>query len=241
MDIHAIAALTGQGADAYADITRPAAAIWMWRCRCPHSLPADLLARRPDILAAQARIEAAMQGREAAHADFYPNINLAALVGFQAIGLANLFTGNAFTMGVGPAIHLPIFDAGKIRAQYAGATADLDAAVADYNGAVVGAIKQTADAMTQVQSLAAQRAQQQAGGGQRRARLRSGRGPLSRGLVRPDSHADRRSHLAAGAPADGRLVTARRAQQRITLLLSVGGGFDPDHQIFQTCQQDVTP
>ena len=93
----------------------------------PAALPADLLARRPDILAAQARVEAAAKGREAAHADFYPNINLAALAGFQAIGLSNLLTGNSFTYGAGPAIHLPIFDAGKIRAHYAGATADLDA------------------------------------------------------------------------------------------------------------------
>ena len=60
--------------------------------------------------------------------------------GFQAIGLSNLLTGNSFTYGAGPAIHLPIFDAGKIRAHYAGATAELDAAVADYNGAVLGAV-----------------------------------------------------------------------------------------------------
>ena len=49
----------------------------------------------------------------------------------------------------------------SIRAHYAGATADLDAAVADYNGAVLGAVRQTADAMTQVTSLASQRADQQ--------------------------------------------------------------------------------
>ena len=41
--------------------------------------------------------------------------------------MANLLTGNSFTMGVGPALHLPIFDAGKLKAQYARATADLDA------------------------------------------------------------------------------------------------------------------
>ena len=160
MDVHAIAALAGQGADAYATITRPNPNLDV-ALPLPQTLPADLLARRPDILAAKARMEAAVKGREAAHADFYPDINLAALVGFQAIGLSNLVTGNAFTMGVGPAIHLPIFDAGKLRAQYARATADLDLAVADYNGAVVAAIRQTADAMTQVKSLEGQRVQQQ--------------------------------------------------------------------------------
>ena len=55
--------------------------------------------------------------------------------------------------------------------QYARATADLDAAVADYNGAVVGAVRQTADALTEVASLADQRQPAAAGGGQRHARF----------------------------------------------------------------------
>ena len=227
MDVHAIAALAGEGADAYADIKRPTPNLDV-ALPLPEQLPADLLARRPDILAAQARIQAAMEGRKAAHADFYPDINLAAMVGFQAIGLSNLLTGNSFTLGVGPAIHLPIFDAGKIKAQYANATADLDAAVADYHGTVVNAIKQTADAMTQVKSLAAQRAQQEA-------------------AVRDAEHAfkineDRyRSGLATQLPmltAESTLLQARQAlagvtgaaaQQRITLMLTVGGTYEPNN------------
>ena len=227
MDVHAIAALAGQGADAYADIKRPTPNLDV-ALPLPERLPADLLARRPDILAAQARIQAAVEGRKAAHADFYPDINLAAMVGFQAIGLSNLLTGNSFTLGVGPAIHLPIFDAGKIKAQYANATADLDASVADYNGTVVNAIKQTADAMTQVKSLAAQRSHQEA-------------------AVRDAEHAfkineDRyRSGLATQLPmltAESTLLQARQAlagvtgaaaQQRITLMLTVGGTYDPNN------------
>jgi NodT family efflux transporter outer membrane factor (OMF) lipoprotein len=224
MDIHAIAALAGQGAGAYGAITRPTpnldAALPL-----PERLPADLLARRPDILAARARIEAAMEGRKAAHADFYPDINLTALVGFQAIGLSNLITGNSFTMGVGPAIHLPIFDAGKLKAQYAGATADLDASVADYNGAVLNAIKQTADAMTQVKSLGAQRGQQadavrEAERAFRIAedRYRSGLATQIPMLTAESTLLQARQGLAG--------VTAAAAQQRITLLLTVGGSYD---------------
>ena len=119
MDIHAIAALTGQGAAAYGTINRPAPDLDMaLPLAGPTCLPI-FWRGVPTYLAAQARVEAASKGREAAHADFYPDINLAALVGFQSIGLSNMFTGNAFTMGVGPAMHLPIFDAGKLRAQYA--------------------------------------------------------------------------------------------------------------------------
>jgi len=225
MDIHAIAALAGQGADAYQTITRPKPNLDV-ALPLPSSLPADLLARRPDILAAKARVSAAAKGREAAHADFYPDINLAALVGFQAIGLSNLVTGDAFTMGVGPAVHLPIFDAGKIRAQYARSTADLDLAVADYNGAVLSAIKQTADAMTQVKSLEAQRAQQQdAVTSAERAfriaedRYRSGLATQLPMLTAESTLLQARQALAG--------VVAQGAQQRITLMLTVGGGFEP--------------
>jgi len=228
MDVHAIAALAGQGAAAYGTITRPAPHLDT-ALPLPTALPADLLARRPDILAAEARIDAAAKGREAAHADFYPNINLAAFAGFQAIGLSNLLTGGSFTYGAGPAIHLPIFDAGKIRANYAGATADLDAAVEAYNGAVLDAVRQTADAMTQVASLESQRGDQQAAlDSATRAfalaetRYRTG---LSDQIVMLNAESTlltAREQLAT--------VVASSTIQRVTLLLSVGGGFNPAEQ-----------
>jgi NodT family efflux transporter outer membrane factor (OMF) lipoprotein len=236
MDIHAIAALAGQGADAYATIPRPNPNLDV-ALPLPERLPADLLARRPDILAARARIDAAIKGREAAHADFYPDINLAAMVGFQAIGLSNLISGGAFTYGVGPAIHLPIFDAGKLRAQYARSTADLDLSVADYNGAVVSAIKQTADAMTQVKSLAAQRVQQQdAVTSAQRAfeiaqeRYRSGLATQLPMLTAEATLLQARQSLAG--------VAAQGAQQRITLMLTVGGGFEPPKSELKIAKQD---
>lgn len=225
LNVHAIAALTGQGAAAYAAIVRPAPHLDT-ALPLPMVLPADLLARRPDVLAAQARIEAAAKGREAAHADFYPNINLTALVGFQAIGLSNLLTGDSFTYGAGPAIHLPIFDAGKIRARYAGATAELDAAIADYNGTVLAAVRQTADAMTQVQSLQSQRTDQQ-----------DALDSATRALALAETRY--KSGLSDQIPmlnAESTLLTSRQQMaalianstiQRVTLLLSVGGGFNP--------------
>jgi outer membrane protein TolC len=129
-------------------------------------------------------------------------------------------------MGVGPAIHLPVFDAGRLHAQYAGATADLDAAVADYNGAVSGAVRQAGDAITQVASLADQKSQQElalASAGRaftlakERYRLGlSGQIPL---LTAEATLLSARQQMAA--------LMAQAASQRVTLLLSVGGGFDP--------------
>jgi len=225
MAVHAIAALIGQGAKAYPDIARPAAAVEN-ALPLPAHLPADLLARRPDILAAHARILAAIQGRDAAHADFYPNIDLTAVVGFQSIGLDNIFAGRALVVGAGPAIHLPVFDAGRIRAQYASATADLDAAVADYNGTVVSAVRQTSDALTQVASLADQRQQQQLALNSAtrafdlaRERYRLGLSGQIPMLTAEATLLSARQQMAA--------LVAQAAIQRITLLLSVGGGFEP--------------
>jgi outer membrane protein TolC len=167
-----------------------------------------------------------MKGREAAHADFYPDINLAALAGFQAIGLSNLVSGNAFTMGIGPAVHLPIFDAGKLRAQYARATADLDLAVTDYNGAVLAAIKQTADAMTQVKSLEGQRVQQQDAVTSATKAFRIAEDRYRNGLqTQLPMLAAESTLLQARQALVG--VVAQGAQQRILLLLTVGGGFEP--------------
>ncbi len=102
-----------------------------------------------------------------------------AAIGVQAIGFSSLFTNDALTMGVGPAFHLPIFDAGRIRAQYARATADLDGAVADYNGAVLGAVRDTADALTQVAQPVRPARRAAEGAGQRHPRIEAGRGTLT--------------------------------------------------------------
>jgi len=244
--IHAIAALIGRGADAYPSIARPSVAVEN-ALPLPQHLPADLLSRRPDILAAHMRVLAAGAGREAAHADFYPNIDLAAALGFQAIGFENLFSSNALTAGVGPAIHLPIFDAGRIRAQYARATADLDAAVADYNAAVVRAVRQTADALTEVASLADQRRQQRLAldSAERAFNLAteryrlglSGQIPM---LTAEATLLEARRQLAA--------LVAEAANQRVALLLSAGGGYTPAQgdsmtgtRVSANPNQDATP
>jgi outer membrane protein TolC len=192
----------------------------------PENLPADLLSRRPDILAAHMRVRSAIYGRDAAHSDFYPNIDLIAALGFQAIGIGNLFSSDALTAGVGPAIHLPVFDAGRIRAEYARATADLDAAVADYNGTVVRAVRQAADALTEVSSLVDQRRQQTLALdsanrafelAKERYRLGlSGQIPM---LTAEATLLEARRQMAA--------LVAEATNQRVALLLAAGGGYNP--------------
>jgi NodT family efflux transporter outer membrane factor (OMF) lipoprotein len=149
--IHALAELTGRGAQAYAAIATPVLAL-DHAPDVPQTLPADLLGRRPDLLAAQARIDASVATRRAARASFYPDVNLQALAGLSSIGLGNFLTAGAGTYGGGGALHLPLFEGGKLRAQYGAATAGFDEAVADYNGDVLKAVREAADAITGVRS-----------------------------------------------------------------------------------------
>jgi NodT family efflux transporter outer membrane factor (OMF) lipoprotein len=124
------------------------------------ALPSDLLGRRPDIAAARWRVEAAGQDVQSAKAQFYPSVNLVAFVGLSSIGLDKLLDLGSTQWGMGPALRLPIFDAGRLRANLRGRTADLDAAVESYNGAVLEAIRETADAVAALQSIARQQAEQ---------------------------------------------------------------------------------
>jgi len=234
--IHQIAALIGRGADAYT-VARPElndAALAL-----PDTLPADLLARRADIAAAQARIDAAYSGREVARKAFYPDINLLAAAGWAAIGLGPMFSASALQYGGGAAIHLPIFDAGKLRADYAGATADLDESVADYNRTVVDAIRQAADGITELRAVQEQARQQhialsaaQASFDLSTRRYRSGLNPLQNALDSEAALIQARRQYAA--------LSADTASARVSLLMALGGGFDSKKAILTNTSQDTS-
>lgn len=123
-------------------------------------LPADLLGRRPDVSAARWRVEAATRDMDVAKAQFYPNVNLTAFVGLSTLGLGRLLDMGSTQWGVGPAIRLPIFDAGRLRANLRGKAADVDVAVESYNAAVLEALHEAGDAFAAVRSVARQQADQ---------------------------------------------------------------------------------
>ncbi len=222
--MHQIAALIVRGADAY-DITRPGLDDAV--LPLPAVLPADLLARRADIAAAQARIEAAFQGREVARKAYYPDINLIALVGTAAIGMGNLFNASSVQYGAGAAIHLPIFDAGELDANYAGATAQLDEAVADYNQSVVTAVRQTADALTDLKSLLDRSADQKGAVADAQASFDLARERYRSGLSPQQTTLDAQG-LLIQARTQGAELAGDTIAARVTLLMAIGGGYVPD-------------
>jgi len=128
----------------------------------PDVVPADLVGRRADVLAARWRVEAATGDVAAQRAQFYPNVNLVAFVGLSTLGLEKLVNAGSEQYGIGPAIRLPIFDAGRLRAGLRGRTADLDVAVENYNATLVDAIHDVADQISSTRSVVRQQSEQAA-------------------------------------------------------------------------------
>ncbi|HUO91780.1 MAG TPA: efflux transporter outer membrane subunit [Rhizomicrobium sp.] len=223
--VHALAALIGRGADAYKTIGRPSLTLDA-ALPLPNALPADLLSRRPDVLAAQANVDAALSGRKVAKAAFYPNVDLLATAGWAAIGLGPLFKPESAQYGGGPAIHLPLFDAGQLRADYAGAVADIDYAVADYNDTVTGAVKETADALTQIRSIQSQRIEHEHELAAAENAFRLAQTRYRTGLSNQITLLDVENTVFSAREGEVSLA-ADSAIQRITLLVSVGGDFQP--------------
>jgi len=156
----ALAALVGQGPDRGLRIERPQA-LQATALQLPGVLPSELLGRRPDIVAARWRVEAAGKQIKVAKTKFYPSFNLTALAGVVAPNVGDLLKSSS-TFGVlGPALSLPIFDGGRLRANLAGADAQYDLAVAAYNQSVIDALRDVADQVNAVRSLEQQSQSQQ--------------------------------------------------------------------------------
>jgi len=152
---HRIAALLGAGPDRGLAITPPTVNLAQ-PFGLPGELSAQLLGRRPDIVAARLRAEAAASRIAQSRASFYPNVNLVAFIGVQSLGL-DMLTKNGSSFGsVGPALSLPIFDGGRLRGQLRGSEAEYAAAVASYDRTVVQALQDVADAAASRRALGGQ-------------------------------------------------------------------------------------
>lgn len=147
---HAIAILAGRAPADFALLTRlvetqpPAVA---------SVLPGDLLQRRPDVAAAERRVESANYQIGAARAAFFPQISLSALVGSEAHTPSALFTGPATVWAAGAAGVLNLFDGGRRRGVDAQAHAELDEAAAHYRQTILTAYGEVEDNLAALRLL----------------------------------------------------------------------------------------
>ena len=97
-----------------------------------------------------------------ARAAFYPDINLTGFIGLQSLHLSQLTASGSDVGAFGPALSLPIFEGGRLRAGLKGAEADRDAAVASYDATLTEAFHQIADVLASGRALQTQLADSRA-------------------------------------------------------------------------------
>jgi NodT family efflux transporter outer membrane factor (OMF) lipoprotein len=218
-----IAVLLGAGPDRGLSIVQPTerAATGFG---LPANLPADLIGRRPDVIAARLRAQAAGSRIKEARAAFYPNVNLAGLIGLQSLGIGDLVKSGSSFGTAGAAFSLPIFDGGRRTAAYRAAEAEYRGAVAEYDGALGQALREVADTTASERALAerigrADEAERAAAAAWTVAndRYRGGLATSLDVLVAEDSLIDARRTLAT--------LRNRRFVLDVALVRALGGGF----------------
>jgi len=150
---HALAVLVGEVPTGFAV---PAAAAPAALPVIPAGVPGAVLARRPDVAAAQAAVLAAQARVGVAQAAWFPAVTLTGNGGYASPELGDLFKWSARSWGVGALLSLPIFDGGQRAAQEEGARARLEGAVAAQRGQVLTAFREVEDQLSALRLLAAQ-------------------------------------------------------------------------------------
>jgi len=194
----------------------------------PHTLPArlglDLLARRPDLQAARWKLESSLSRIDAAKAAFYPDINLTGSIGLDTIKLENLLQAASRTVYLGPTLTLPIFDSRRLDAQLNAARTARNERIAEYNQAVVEAVREVAQDALQVQGIAQQIAEQDAATAATTAQLVSAQARLARGLA--DSGKVLTAQLAVLRQRDADLYLQQvQRLAEVALTNALGGGY----------------
>jgi NodT family efflux transporter outer membrane factor (OMF) lipoprotein len=218
-----LAALAGKGPDRGLSIERPRAQVRS--VSVPSTLPADLLGRRPDVVAQRWRVESARRDIDSAKAQFYPNVNLAALAGVQSVAPGKLLTKDSALYTADAAVQLPIFDGGRLRGNLGAKDADYDLAVEQYNQTVLDAVREVVDRMASLRSVDAQRAEARTGLAAAEeaytiaiARYRAGLGNYLQVLAAETQVLEQRNLQAD--------LRYRELDLSIDLIRALGGGFE---------------
>jgi multidrug efflux system outer membrane protein len=191
----------------------------------PDAVSLDLIARRADIAASRWRVEAAERNLASARAEFYPDISINALAGLSSIDVGKLLEYGSRVPQVGAAIHLPLFDSGRIKAHYGAVQASINSAVENYRETLVSAAREVASQATTRAQLAAQRAQRELESDAARQLEASAAARVRQGVVDP------RSELTAAEASIGQRdallqLDAAALSADVALQRALGGGYD---------------
>jgi multidrug efflux system outer membrane protein len=217
--------LTGAGAaDAVDKFEVTPHAIHGGAASLPQELGLALLARRPDLQAARWRVEATLGRVTANEAAYYPDLNLTGAFGLDATSIDKLLRYDSRTMVVGTVIDLPLFHSRGLDANLDSARAERNAAIADYNQAVLRAVAEVAEEGTTLQGLAVQAAAQARALAASEALVASSQRRIDHGLGERAALLDARQALLR--QQDTALYQQDAAlQTEVALTRALGGGY----------------
>lgn len=190
------------------------------------AVPADLLRRRPDVVAAERRLAASTARIGVAVADYYPHLSLSGLLGVASLGTGNLFTGGAVQASGGAGLRWRLFDFGRVDAEVALARGREAEALAAWRGSVLTAAEDVENALARLTEAHAERAsleREVAALGRAQAQARDAYAGGVLGLIEvTDAN---REMLAAS----DRLAVARAGESRaaVAAYRALGGGWQP--------------
>ena len=148
---HALAILCGRPAPSFAVAVNPLGEVSP--PAVPPGLPAQLLARRPDVAEAEQNLAAANAQIGVATAEFYPRFTLTSSAGFESANIASLFTWQSRVASILPSVSIPIFQGGRLRANLDATKARHRQAVAAYTNQILLAYGDVEDALTDLRAL----------------------------------------------------------------------------------------
>lgn len=229
---HALAALVGE---APAHFSLPATATLPRAPLVPLALPAELLQRRPDIAAAQARVAAANAQLGVAQSAFFPALTLSASAGYRSSTLASLISAPNLVWALGPQLALALFDGGARTAAREQALANVDAAAASYRAVVIAALQEVEDALSSGVSLHQQIDAQRLSVAAAQRALNVAQNQYKAGLVGYLNVLTAQANLLSGQRS---LIELQRQQlvAANTLLTNLGGGWPAPLTPTQTAQ-----
>lgn len=236
---NALARLMGEGPDVARGLFAGKKAVAPVQPALPQHLPIELLAHRPDLMAALRRAEAWSERIHAAKALFLPSIDLSVSAGLEASVTSTqfaklggyLFNPGAMVYSVTPGLHLPIFQGGKLSGNLEVQRADYDQAVDTYNETLLTAAQQVADSLAALKRAKAEYESQSRFIAARRAELNLARIRLRDGLR------DKREYVQEYADMLDAVFIQRgiegdRLIATVDLIQALGGGYDAGPQAY---------
>jgi multidrug efflux system outer membrane protein len=196
----------------------------------PDNVKIDLISRRADIIASRWRVQAAERNLDAARAEFYPDVTINALLGLSSIDVGRLIEYGSRVPQAGAAVHLPIFDAGRLKARYGASQSAIDAAVANYRDTLVGAARDVATQASTRAQITAQRTQRVLQADAARQLQSDAAARVRQGVSDP------RTELSAAESSNGQRdallqLDAAALSADIALQRALGGGYENPQQL----------